>query len=100
MDICDRYDVFVGEYYRALGETLVSLRLEGLQPSLEQLNDELHRRGKFGAVVGAAVRIVVQTDRSSEKTQDSNGGDSSQFNEVYKDAIKKLLLFYERKGWL
>lgn len=90
------------EYHRTLGETLAMFGYEHLHPSLDFLHAELQKRGTFGVISGIAIRTVVMVDRSDIPDMDKVlvGTESVKFSESFKKVMKKLLPFYEERGWL
>ncbi|KAJ9582748.1 hypothetical protein L9F63_022893 [Diploptera punctata] len=102
INISENYDAFLGDYHKTLGKTLTILGYGTLAPTLKQLTGELEKRGAFGAVAGVSVRVVVQVDRKNIPDMDKvlKEGQSVHFSNEYKEAMKKLLPFYEQRGWL
>ena len=90
------------EYYNTLHSTLTSLGRADLCPSLQQFHKQLDKLGPFAALVACSLLPYNLPDETNipdfEKLLKEE--QSSNFSERYKDAIKKLLPFFEKKGWL
>lgn len=101
-DLLDKLHILVEEYYKSLTETLSALGYRGLQPTLEQLQTQLQRRGLYTVLTCCAILPVFLVDR--RKAPDAkkllkNEADVH-LSEGYKETMKKFLPIFEKKGWL
>lgn len=101
-DLLEKHEVLVAEYYKYLSETLSVLGHRGLQPPLDQIKQQLQRRGMYTVIVCCVILPVFLVDRDKvpNLTKVVNEEDSLQLSERYKTVMKKLLPIFEEKGWL
>jgi hypothetical protein len=97
-DLLDKHEVLVEEYYKHLSDTLSALGYQGFQPSLNQIKQQLQRRGMYTVIVCCIILPVFLVDRNN--VPDLKEEDSVELSERYKTVIKKLLPILEEKGWL
>jgi hypothetical protein len=92
----------VEEYYNTLQSTLTLLGYAELCPSMQQLHKQLDKLGRYAALIACTLLPMILADQSNTVDLEKmlKEGQSVQFSERYKDAIKTLLPFFEQKGWL
>lgn len=102
LDLLDKHHILVEEYHKSLTQTLSALAYQGLQPSLDQLKQQLQKKGLFSVLVSCAFLPVFLVDRSNvpDVTDLMNNTGKVYLSKEYKRAIKKLLPVFEEKGWL
>jgi hypothetical protein len=101
-DLLDKDQVLVQEYYKSLTQTLSALGYRGLQPTLNQLNQQLQNRGSFAVLTCCLVLPGLVAERGDIPDIDKliRNEESIKLSEVYKRIMKKLLPIFEEKGWL
>jgi hypothetical protein len=101
-DLLDKHEVLVEEYYKYLSETLSVLGYQGLHPPLQQIKQQLERRGTYTVMICCTILPIFLVDRNNipDMTKVLNEDDNVQLSERYKTAMKKLLPIFEEKGWL
>jgi hypothetical protein len=101
-DLLDKHEIIVEEYYRHLSGTLSALGYQGVQPSLNQIKQQLQRRGMYTVILCCTVLPLFLVDRNNvpDTTEAINEENTIQLSERYKTAVKKLLPNFEEKGWL
>jgi hypothetical protein len=101
-DLLDKDQVLVQEYYKSLTQTLSALGYRGLQPTLNQLNQQLQNRGPFAVLTCCLILPLIAVERGDKSDTDKliKNEESINISEMYKAAMKKLLPIFEEKGWL
>jgi hypothetical protein len=102
INLLEKHSVLVEEYYNTLHSTLTVLGYADLCPSLQQLQKQLDKLGRFAVLVACTELAFVLADPNNIPDLDIAlmEGQSFHFSERYKDAIKTLLPFFNQKGWL
>jgi hypothetical protein len=92
----------VEEYHKSLQATLTLLGHEHLCPTLKKLHEQLERKGLYAVLTACTVLPFVLADTKSipdvEKVMKKEG--SMPLSDKFKEVFKKLLLLFEKKGWL
>ena len=101
-DLLDQHHTLVQEYYKSVTETLSALGYRGLQPTLAELQRQLHKRGPYAVLMCCAILPVFLLDRNNISEPDNILKKEAvfQLSEQYKVIMKKLLPIFEEKGWL
>lgn len=101
-ELLDQHHTLVQEYYKSVTETLSALGYRGLQPTLAELQRQLHKRGPYAVVMCCALLPVFLLDRNNISEPNNILKKEAVFHlsEEYKDIMKKLLPIFEEKGWL
>lgn len=101
-DLLDKQHILVEQYYKSLTETLSALGYRGLQPTLEQLQGQLQRRGLYGVLTSCAVLPVILVDRTNVPDAEKlfRNEEDVHLSEGYKEIMKKFLPIFEEKRWL
>ncbi|XP_069690901.1 uncharacterized protein [Periplaneta americana] len=101
-ELLEHPEVLIQEYYDYFCKTLCLLGHKHLQPTLKQINEELEKKGLFGALSAISVRTVSLSDRSNitDLNEVISQKRTMHLTEAYKDSMKKLLPLYEERGWL
>jgi len=102
LNLLEKHSVLVEEYYSTLHSTLTLLGHADLCPSSQQFHKQLDKLGRFAVVIACSLLPFVLADPNNLPDFDKmlKEGQSFQFSERYKDAIKTLLPLFEQKGWL
>ena len=102
LNLLDKHSVLVEEYYYTLHSTLTLLGYADLCPSLQQLQKQFDKFGRFAALIACTFLPFILPDKSNfpDVEKSLKEGQSFHFSERYKDAIKTFLPFFEQKGWL
>jgi hypothetical protein len=102
INLLEKHSVLVEEYYNTLHSTLTLLGYAELCPSLQQLQKQLEKMGRYAVLVACTVLPFVLADPNNIPDLDMalKEGLSVHFSERNKDAIKTLLPFFDQKGWL
>ena len=102
LNLLEKHSVLVEEYYNTLHSTLTLLGYAELCPSLQQLHKQLDKLGRFAALNACTALPYFLPDQTNVTDVENvlKEGESVNFSERYKDAIKILLPFLEQKGWL
>jgi len=93
----------VEEYYNTLHSTLTTLGRADLCPSSQQCHKQLDKLGRYAALVACSVLPVFMADQTHTPNLEKllREGQSFHFSERYKDAIKTLLPFLNKRvGWI
>jgi hypothetical protein len=92
----------VEEYYNTLHSTLTVLGYAELCPSLQQLQKQKKKMGRYAALIACTDLRYFLADPNNIPDLDMalKEGQPVHFSERYKDAIKTLLPFFDQKGWL
>ncbi|PSN36163.1 hypothetical protein C0J52_17000 [Blattella germanica] len=103
IDLLDQHRILIEEYHKTLGQTLSLLGYKHLSPSLDQLQQQLDKAGTYAIIISSSILPFVFADESNipnveEMIKDEEG--SGIFSEEFKNAMKLLLLDFERKKWL
>ncbi|KAJ8879474.1 hypothetical protein PR048_020082 [Dryococelus australis] len=102
-------DILLEEYHKALSATLRSVTLKPITYSLEDLRHDFQEKAAFGFNMGCFVIGAVVADSSEAIDLDSlteesiEDGSANPMEKMFlgkrfKDALQKLLLYYELKG--
>lgn len=90
------------EYHKTLQATLTLLGHEYLCPSLQKLQKQLDKMGRFAVIIACSRLSLILVNTNDFPDMDSVLGreESVLFSDKYKDALKTLLPSFEQKGWL
>ena len=97
------HSVLVEEYYNTLHSTLTLLGYADLCPSLQQLHKQLDKLGRYAALMACTALPYIMVDQTNFTDLEKvlKEGQSVHFSERFKDAIKTLLPFLnKRAGWI
>jgi hypothetical protein len=102
LDLLDKQDVLLEEYHKSRTQAFSDLGYRGFQPSLNQLKQQLQKRGYFAVLISCTLLPIFLVDRSSapDVSKLVNKKDMVYLSDVYKGVIKKLLPIFEENGWL
>jgi hypothetical protein len=92
----------VEEYYKTLQSTLTLLGHADLCPSLQKLQKQLEKLGRFAVLTACTVLPIVFPDPNNipELGNVMTKEQPFPFSEGYKEYIRILLFYFEEKGWL
>ena len=102
ISLLEKHSDLVEEYYNTLHSTLTLLGHADLCPSLQQFHKQLDKLGRYAALIACTLLplILAEESKVTDLEKMIKEGQSTNFSERYKDAIKTLLPFFEQKVWL
>ena len=107
-ELLDQHDALIEVYHRALEAALLKLGLGHKSPSLENLYQQLHKRGFYAMFVSAAVLPLVLTNPShaidmndvfEKDVQGGIGNSKLHDGEAYRITMRKMLSSFDKKGF-
>jgi hypothetical protein len=101
-EVLENVEVLIEEYYTSLSEALQLLGHQHLQPQPTQLRKDFEKRGLFGIIAATSVRILALSDRKRiyDLNRNVEPEETTHLSDAFKESLKKLIPFYERRGWL